>query len=165
MATPTQRAVERLRELMQGESGLAQSIAALRDRPESLLLAPRRGQIGGIQAAAELHEQRGVADYPVFHVYAERVVNAMTEKFRRFSGKVHVVTEIRVSRDRLEGLTEELQFYADAVADVVERSRGSLGEGMTLSGVYEITFDRVKKGGLHFQQTARLNCEVELSRH
>lgn len=165
MATPTQRVVERLRELMQGESGIAQSVSALRDRPESLLLAPRVGQIGGIQAAPELHEQRGVADYPLFQVYAETVVNAMTEKFKRFSGKVHVVTEIRVSKDRLEGLTEELQFYADAVADVIERSRGSLGDGMTLTGTYEITFDRAKKGGLHFQQTARLNCEVELSRH
>ena len=165
MATPTQRVVEKFRELLEGEAGLAQSVAALRDRPESLLLAPAGRQVGREQASAELHEKSGRREYPAFQVYVTRIRNRMTEKFRRFSGTVEVVAEVRVSGDRLEGLTEELQFWVDAAADVVERSRGPLGEGMTLSGVYEVVFDPVKKGGLHFQQTARLTSEVELSRH
>lgn len=165
MATPTQRVVERLRDLLQGEAGLRQSVAALRDRPESILRAPEDAQVRIIHTAAELLEKSGVDKYPVFQVYVDRVRNRMTEKFHRFSGTVQVVTEVRVSQDRLEGLTDELQFYADAVADVVERNRGSLGEGMVLSGIYEIAFDPVKKGGLHYQQTARVTCEVDLSRH
>lgn len=165
MATPTQRVVERMRGLLQGESGLNLSVAALRDRPESILRAPKDEQVRVIHAAAELVEKSGVNEYPAFQVYVDRVRNRMTEKFQRFSGTVHLVAEVRVSQDRLEGLTEELQFYADAVADVVERNRGSLGEGIVLNGAYEITFDPVKRGGLHYQQTARVNCEVELSRH
>jgi hypothetical protein len=165
MSTPTQRVVERIRELLTGETGLAHSVAALRDRPESILLTPVARQVGGVQASADLQEQSRGQEYPSFQVYVARIRNKMTEKFRRFSGTVEVVTEVRVSRDRLEGLTEELQFFADAVTDVVERSRGSLGEGMTLSGEYEVVFEPVKKGGLHFQQTARVVCEVDLSRH
>lgn len=165
MATPTQRVVERFREMLAGEAGLRQSIAALVDRPESLLLEEAGARVGRTMAAAELKEKRGGREYPAFEVYVERIQNRMTEKFRRFSGTVDVVTEVTVSRDRLEGLGEELQFYADAVADVVERSRGSMGEGMTLSGVYEVKFEPVKKGGLHFQQVARVRCEVDLSRH
>jgi hypothetical protein len=165
MATPTQRVVEKVREVLGSETGLAQSVAALRDRPQSLLIAPLGRRVGGVQSSAELQEKSGGRDYPVFQVYVTRILNRMTEKFRRFSGTVEVVVEVRVSQDRLEGLTEDLQFYADVVTDVVERSRGPLGEGMTLSGVYEVVFDPVKKGGLHFQQTARVTCEVDLSRH
>lgn len=165
MATPTQRVTERFRQLLMGESGLAQSIAALRDRPESVLRAQSAERVGSAQASAEIQEKSGVNEYPVFQVYVAKIENTMREKFRSFSGTIHLVTEVRVSGDRLEGLTEELHFYADAVADVIERSRGDLGDGIILSGAYETVFEPAKKGGLHYQQTARVTCEAGLSRH
>lgn len=166
MATPTQRAVRTMRTLLADQvGGLAASIAAMRESPEQAEALIEERQLGALQAPAELHDKVGKSLYPVYQVYVERVRNKMTEKFRRFSGTVEVVVEVRVSQDRLEGLTERVQFYADAVADVVERSRGCVEEGVYLPGTYEMTFEAVKKGGLNVMQTARVKCELEVGRN
>jgi hypothetical protein len=166
MATPTQRAVRTIRTLLSdGVDGLASSIARLRDSADQAEALLEDRQMGALQAPAELHDRVGKAAYPVYQVYVERVRNKMTEKFRRFSGTVDVVVEVRISQDRLEGLTERVQFYADAVTDVVERSRGCVEEGVYLPGTYEVTFETVKKGGLNVMQTARVKCELEVSRN
>lgn len=166
MATPTQRAVRTIRALLSdGVDGLAASIAMLRDSAEQAEALLEERQMGALQAPAELHDRVGKALYPVYQVYVEKVRNKMTEKFRRFSGTVEVVVEVRVSQDRLDGLTERLQLYADAVTDVVERSRGCVEEGVYLPGTYEVTFEAVKKGGLNVMQTARVKCELEVSRN
>jgi hypothetical protein len=164
MATPTQTAVARVKALLGGEQGLALSMATLRSGNEELETVVRPEQLGTLQSPAEFVERSGKAAYPSFQVYVEKIRNKMTEKFRRFSGTVHVVTEIRISQDRLEGLTEKLQFYTDAVTDVLERNRGCLGEGMYLSGAYEVSFEPVKKGGLHYQQAARVSSEIDVNR-
>lgn len=165
MATPTQRAVRTMRTLLEDQvDGLAASIAAMRDEPEQAETLVEERQMGALQAPAELHDRLGKPAYPVYQVYVERVRNKMTEKFRSFSGTVEVVVEVKVSQDRLEGLTESVQFYADAVTDVVERSRGCVEEGVYLPGTYEVTFEAAKKGGLNVMQTARVKCELEVSR-
>lgn len=165
MATPTQRAVRTMRTLLADQvDGLAASIAAMRDEPEQAETLVEERQMGALQAPAELHDRMGKPAYPVYQVYVERIRNKMTEKFRRFSGTVEVVVEVKVSQDRLEGLTERVQFYADAVTDVVERSRGCVEEGVYLPGTYEVTFEAAKKGGLNVMQTARVKCELEVSR-
>lgn len=163
MPTPTQAVVARVRELLGSNEGLDFSVAKLQigGRPEGSF---RIDQLGTIQAASDLHERAGKGATPVFQVYVEKIRNRMNEKFRRFSGAVQVVTEVRLSQDRLEGLTERLQFYVDAVTDVIERSRGTVGEGMFLSGQYEVSFEGIKKGGLHFQQVARVSCEIDVNR-
>lgn len=163
MPTPTQAVVTRVRELLGGQEGLEFSIAKLQlgGKAEPPF---RMDQLGTIQAPSDMQERAGKGSTPVFQVYVEKIRNRMTEKFRRFSGTVHVVTEVRLSQDRLEGLTERLQFYVDAVTDVVERSRGVVGDGMYLSGQYEVSFEGVKKGGLHFQQVARVSSEIDVNR-
>src|SRR5262245_37443594 len=52
----------------------------------------------------ELSERAQITKYPVVLVYADRVRNLLTEKFRTFSGKVRTVAEVRVSQDRFEGI-------------------------------------------------------------
>lgn len=164
MPTPTQRAIGRFRELLLGEAGLRQSVTTMRPGIEPFWPTDATHLIGRIHAPAELKERGGYAN-PSFEIYVERIQNRLEEKFRRFSGAVEIVTEITVSQDRIDGLASELQFYADAVTDVVERHRGSLGEGMTLSGTYEVKFEPVRKGGLNYQQIARVRCEMHLSRN
>ena len=163
MPTPTQTVVRKVMELLQGGQGLDYSIAMLIEEgaEEPAFMVE---QVSVTQAASDVVEKAGKVVFPAFHVYVEKVQNRMTEKFRRFSGTVHVVTEVRLSQDRLEQLTERLQFYADAVTDALERHRGCLGEGMYLNGKYQVTFDAVKKGGLHFHQSARVSCEVDVNR-
>src|ERR1043166_5161515 len=45
--------------------------------------------------AIALAERSQAVKYPVMHVYADRVRNLLTEKFRTFSGKVRTLVEIR----------------------------------------------------------------------
>jgi hypothetical protein len=113
--------------------------------------------------AFELAERSQVVKYPVVHVYADRVRNMLTEKFRTFSGKVRTVAEVRMSQDRLEGIEDQLRLYVDAVTQVLDANRGSWGEGMFFAGGYEVGYDPVKHGGKNFLQIAKVTFEVDLS--
>jgi hypothetical protein len=111
----------------------------------------------------ELAERSKAVKYPVVHVYADRVRNLLTEKFRAFSGKVRTVAEVRISQDRLEGIEDQLRLYADAVTQVLDANRGSWGQGVFFAGGYEVTYDPVKHGGKNFLQIAKVTFEVDLS--
>lgn len=111
----------------------------------------------------ELWERATVVKYPLIQVYADRVRNLLTEKFRTFSGKIRTVAEIRVSHDRIEGLEERLRLYADAVTQILDANRGSWGQGAFYTGGYEIVFNPVKQGGKNFRQVATVTFEVDLS--
>jgi hypothetical protein len=150
--------------LLTNEEGLMASVSRLRD-PESgpLELVPMP-VVEALQAPAEMREKKLRVEYPSMTVAVDRVKNEMREKFRRFSGSVRAVTEVRVSQDRLDGLTESLHFYADAVGDAIERQRGDLGDGVYLPGTYEVAYEAVKRGGLNFVQSARVSCELAVSR-
>jgi hypothetical protein len=50
------------------------------------------------------------------------------------------------------------------VRDVLERNAGCVGEGLFLSSEYEVQIEPVKKGGLNYVQTARINCPVLVNR-
>lgn len=110
-----------------------------------------------------LAERSTVVRYPVVHVYSDRVQNLLTEKFRRFSGKVRTIIEVRVSRDRIEDLEEQARLYVDAATQVLDANRGSWGEGMFFTGGYEVKFDAIQHGGRNFLQIARVIFEVDLS--
>src|SRR5690242_10707321 len=66
------------------------------------------GQTAGIRtvlaqnASADISEKAGHAHYPALLVYCDKMSNTLKEKFRRFSGKAHMVVEVRHSQDRLE---------------------------------------------------------------
>ena len=113
---------------------------------------------------AAIAERSQAVKYPVVHVYSDRVRNVLTEKFRKFSGKVRTVAEIRFSQDRVEGIEEQLRLYVDAVTQVLDANRGTWGEGAYFAGAYEVSFDPVQHGGRNFLQIARVTFEVDLSK-
>ncbi|MBN9658673.1 MAG: hypothetical protein J0H49_10885 [Acidobacteria bacterium] len=164
MTFPTMEVVSRLRGLLAGEWGLGPSMAALQGYyglgPEVV-----EGVVVGVtRAPAELQEKAGPMRYPVIQTFCDQIENKRDEKFRVFSGRMRLVTEVRVSADRLEGLVEKLHFYVDAVRDVLERNAGCLGEGVFLEPGYEVEFDAVKKGGLSFLQVGRVVCWLGVNR-
>ncbi len=75
-----------------------------------------------------------------------------------------MAVEIRHSQDRLDGMENSLERYADAVAHVLDMARGDWGDGMYYAGGYEISFGTVKQGGKGFVQTAKVTFEVGVSR-
>ena len=71
--------------------------------------------------------------------------------------------EVRHSQDRLDGLQDALELYADAVTQVLDANRGDWGDGMFYGGEYEVAFGAVKQGGKNFIQVAKVTFEIGVS--
>lgn len=120
-------------------------------------------QIRSQNVAADVAERGDVVVYPAVNVYCEKVVNNLREKFRSFSGTLQMAVELRNSQDRLDGLQDGLELYADAVTQVLDANRGDWGDGMYYSGGYQVAFNAVKKGGRNYLQTAKVTFEIGVS--
>lgn len=121
------------------------------------------GQVLVRNVSADVAEKSAGVLYPSFYIYCEKMTNALREKFRTFSGTARMVVEARASQDRIEGLEDRVHVYVDAITNLLDGSRGDLGQGMFYTGGYEVTFGAVKHGGKNFLQTAKVVFEVEIS--
>lgn len=122
-------------------------------------------QVRSQNVAADLAERSAPTHYPAVHVYCEKIVNDLTEKFRSFSGSARMAIELRYSQDRLEGLEEGLEQGVDAAAGALQASRGDWGDGMFYTGAYEVGFGAVKRGGKSFIQVAKVTFEIGVSKN
>lgn len=120
--------------------------------------------ISTMNAGVDLTEKAGHGHYPSVLVYCDKLGNTLEEKFRRFSGKAHLVIEVRTSQDRLEGLDASTQLYVDAVCALLDDSRGDWGGGSFYGGGYTVTYDPVTRGGKNFLQRAKVGFDVEVSK-
>ncbi len=149
--------------LAAADTGLGPAIAGLA-ADTGVALAPLPPEnIVNQNIPAAIAEKASVVKYPVVHVYSDRVTNALTEKFRTFSGKVRTVAEVRYSQDRVEGIEEQLRLYVEAVTSVLDANRGSWGEGAFFGGGYQVEYGAVGHGGRNFLQVAWVRFEVDLS--
>ena len=154
----TDKVVSRL----SGASGISAGLAALSLPPT---IAPQPPRIVSQNVAVELAERAGKSHYPLVHVYCEKIVNDLKEKFRRFSGRVQMVVEIRQSQDRLDGIEESTGAYLDAVLNALTGIRGDWGDGMFFTGAYDVSIGAVKQGGKYFLQVAKVNFDIGVSRN
>ena len=106
---------------------------------------------------------RGQAQYPALLVYCDSVQNVLQEKFRAFSGRVHLVIEIRQTQEKLDRIESNTQMYVDAVCALLGEARGNWGDGASYAGGYEVVYEPVAMGGKNFIQSAKVNFAVELS--
>src|SRR5580698_10238581 len=60
--------------------------------------------IAALNASVEISDKVGYVQYPALLVYCDKLSNTLKEKFRDFSGKAHVVVEVRQSQDTLPGI-------------------------------------------------------------
>ena len=164
MTFTTREVVERLVEVIEGGEGLAESLEQLKDEYGLEPERPEPAKVRVLRSSADLAERALGSRYPALWVYCERIRNRGSEKLRRFSGEISLCVEVLVSQDRLEGIGDRLQYYCDALRDVIERKSGCIGAGLYLSSEYEVQYEPVKKGGSQFRQTARLGCTVIVNR-
>lgn len=115
-------------------------------------------------ASPELLERALQVTYPTIYVYCDKLDNTLQEKFTSFSGKVRLVIDIRCSRDRLDGLEQELSRISDAVCRVLDGARGTWQDGAFFAGAYEITYGAVRHGGKNFLQIAKVILDVQVTR-
>jgi len=127
-------------------------------------------QVTGLRAiltqnvSADISEKAGQAQYPALLVYCDKMSNTLKEKFRQFSGKAHMVVEVRQSQDRLETIETNLQAYVDAVCALLDEARGDWGCGAFYTGGYEVAYEPVARGGKNFLQRAKVGFDVEVSK-
>jgi hypothetical protein len=163
MARVGSQALQKVMEMLQSEESLPAAVAAISAAEGVELPVLKPAQIRALNAAPDVVERSAGARFPSLHVYCERVSNLLREKYRRFSGTVRMAVEIRDSRDRIEGLEDEVRYYADAVAQVLDSNRGDWGDGVFYPGGYEVTFGPVKQGGKNFLQSAKATFDLEVS--
>ncbi len=112
----------------------------------------------------DLAEKSQQARYPAIYLYCDKLSNTLKEKFRTFSGKGHLQIEVRYSQDRLEEIDTRMQFYVEAICNVLDGSRGDWGGGAFYTGGYEAVFSPVRSGGHNFLEIAKIGVEVEISK-
>jgi len=134
------------------------------EQADASLAAPGIRSIEALNTSADIAEKTGRARYPALLVYCDKLSNSLKEKFRQFSGKAHVVVEVRCSRDLIEGLEKDTQVYVDAVCALLDDSRGAWGNGSFYSGGYEVSYEPIVRGGKNFLQRARVGFEIEVSK-
>jgi hypothetical protein len=164
MTLTTLEAVNHFRALLEAESGLAASLEALKDIYGQAEIAPECVRALFARVPPEMQEKSTGLRYPQVHVYCDKLESQRTERFRRFSGVMRMVVEVRVSQDRLEGITEKLHWWVDAVREVVERKAGCVGGVMYLDGDYQVSIEAVRKGGLNYLQVGKITCPVIVNR-
>jgi len=143
--------------------GVSVRIAAMEEADSSLQAAGIRN-IVGLNASVEISEKTGFVQYPALVVYCDKVSNTLKQKFRQFSGKAHVVVEVRHSQDELTGLESNAAVYTDAVCALLDDSRGDWGAGLFYVGGYDVSYEPVGRGGKNFLQRAKVGFDVEVSK-
>jgi hypothetical protein len=134
------------------------------EQADASLTAPGVRSIVALHAVVEISEKTGHAHYPALLVYCDKLSNRLTEKFRQFSGRAHLVVEVRSSQDRIEGLETATQLYVDAVCALLDDNRGDWGSGSFYSGGYDVSYEPIGRGGKNFLQRARVGFEIEVSK-
>ena len=163
MATVSSTATNTVLQMLAGPTGLPYTVGALAERERLELAQIGAEQVAGQHVAFELAEKSAGVKYPAVYVYCQGVANLLKEKFRTFSGKVYMAVEVRVTSDRLESASQQLQAYASAVTDVLDAHRGEWAPGMYYAGSYKVEFGPIKHGGKNFLQAAKVEFEVEAS--
>jgi hypothetical protein len=115
-------------------------------------------------ASVDISEKTGQAVYPALFVYCDKVSNALKEKFWQFSGKAHMIVEVRHSQDQMTEIEANLAAYVDGVCALLDDSRGDWGNGAIYGGGYEVSYEPVGRGGKNFLQRAKVGFEVEVSK-
>lgn len=163
MARAASAATGYLGQILKAPDGLSSSVGTISEAAGISLPSLGSSSIFDRYVSPEISEKLLGARYPAVYVFCEKATNAHTEKFRTFSGTAQLVIDVRVSHDHVDELQVNLQHYVDAVTDVLDRNRGSWGQGMYYPGGYEIHFHPVKPGGRCYLQTAKVTLQIHLS--
>jgi hypothetical protein len=151
-------------QMLTGSSGVNSYLGASTQDNGQPLIPLSTAQVRAQNVAPDIGDQSMAIQFPAINVYCEKIVNSLQEKFRSFSGSVQTTVELRYSQERLDGLQDALDNYADAVMQVLNANRGDWGSGMFYTGEYQTAFTAVKRGGKNYQQTAKITFEIGVSR-
>jgi hypothetical protein len=153
-----------VQKLQAANDGVNIRIGAIETADGAAGVVPGIRSIAALNVSVDVAEKAGRAHYPALLVYCDKLSNSLKEKFRRFSGKAHLVIEVRYSQDRLEALEGNTQLCVDAVCALLDDSRGDWGDGAFYAGGYEVAYEPVGRGGKNFLQKAKVGFEIQVSK-
>ncbi len=154
----------RVRDLLSAEPNVDARVQALAEASGFEIHGHKVSTIVAQNTPIDLAEKSLQAKYPAIQVYCDKLSNVLKEKFRTFSGKAHLIIEIRCSQDRLEGIDGKLNVYAEAVCDILDGARGDWGNGAFYAGGYDALFGPVRHGGHNFLDIVKIGFEVDISK-
>src|SRR5579863_862759 len=104
-------ATSKLQELLTSSTGLNASLAALAQSENTTLLPVSATNVFTDNVSSDIAEKSVEPKYPAIYIYCDKMTNALTEKFRSFSGTIKMIIDVRVSQDRLYGIDQKSQLY------------------------------------------------------
>jgi len=157
------RATSKLQELLTAPNGLNASLAALAQSESVTVPTISPVNLFTDNVSSDIAEKTVEPKYTAIYIYCDKIANALTEKFRSFSGTVEMMIDVRVSQDRLEGIDRASQLYTTAVTQTLNQNRGDWGLGLFYAGRYEISFGPVKHGGRNFIKSTKISVQLDAS--
>jgi hypothetical protein len=158
-------AAQKIFNLLTGANALGQQISLLALEANVNVPAMTASEVVLSSVAPDIGDKNVQLTYPRICLYSSGLKNDQAEKFRSLSGTVAVVAEIWASGNMVTQSDQWIHFYVEAVTEILRRNIGDLGDGMFFSGMYDIQFQQPKAGGFGFVQSAKVTCNLNVSRN
>jgi len=156
---------QKLSDLLTNENALEQAINTLAASANLTLPAITSSGVVLSSASADIADKDFQLTYPRVCLYSTAVKNTQIEKFRSLSGTVAVIAELWASANLLQNADQWIHFYVEALTNILRQSIGDWGDGMFFSGVYDVQFQPPKLGGFGYIESAKVTCNVDVSRN
>lgn len=163
MANLCLAALTKLRDFLLDNDGVNTALADIGAR--DIVYLPRLAEENTLiqNVAAKMADENEPVTYPAVYLYCDRMDNEQLEKFRKFSGRMWLIADIRVSAERFVDLGSYLARYVEAVTTVLASHLGKWTENVAYSGAHKVRFLKVENGGQNFVERAQI--EIELQAH
>lgn len=156
---------KKLADLLRNGNALEQQIIAIAGSEHLSIPGIPSSQVRLSSATAEMGDKNLDFTYPRICLYSTGIKNTHIEKFRSLSGTVSVTAEVWASANLLQDTDEWIHFYVEAMTNILRHNIGDWGDGIFYSGTYDVQFQPPKVGGVGYVESAKLTCNVNVSRN
>lgn len=161
----TMLAAQKISDLLTGENALQGKIKALAALSNLTLPDIISSRVVLSSVSVEVADKDYQLTYPRISLYSTSIKNTQIEKFRSLSGTVSVTAEIWASANLLDEADYWIHFYVEGMTEILRQNIGDLGDGMFFSGAYEVHFQQPKVGGFGWVESAKVTCDLNVSRN
>ena len=158
-------AAQKLSDLLTVEDALQQQIAAIAVSCNVSVPLITAAQVVLSSATPDIGDSNIQLQYPRVCIYSGGVKNAQIEKFRSLSGTLAITAEIWASGNLVTNTDQWIHFYVEAATNILRQNIGDWGDGIFFSGLYDVQFQAPRAGGLGFVQSAKVTCNLNVSRN
>ncbi|MBV9764787.1 MAG: hypothetical protein JOZ48_08075 [Acidobacteriaceae bacterium] len=158
-------ATQKLSNLLTFGNALQDKIAAIAASCSANVPLITSGQIVLSSISPKMDDMNVQLGYPRICLYSSAVKNTQIEKFRSLSGAISVVADIWASANLATQTDQWIHFYVEAMTEILRQNIGDWGDGFFFPGSYEVEFQTPASGGFGFTQSAKVTCNLDVSRN